>query len=146
MVVRTDTDGAYIWNGTQWQQLVTSTSMPAAFVIPNSGQGVYEIQIAPSNTNILYMEYEGYVFKSTNKGTTWTQTSFAPVTEPTIEGNDPYRLWGQKMAVDPNNPNVVFAGTPQNGLFVTTNGGTSWQSVSAVPVGTVNSSGFYRRY
>ena len=31
MVVRADTYGAYIWNGTQWQQLVTSTSMPAAF-------------------------------------------------------------------------------------------------------------------
>ena len=33
MVVRTDTYGAYIWNGTQWQQLVTSTSMPA---VPNA--------------------------------------------------------------------------------------------------------------
>src|SRR5262249_28553966 len=32
MVVRADTYGAYIWNGTQWQQLVTSTSMPAAFL------------------------------------------------------------------------------------------------------------------
>ena len=37
MVVRTDTYGAYIWNGTQWQQLVTSTSMPAAFVAPTIG-------------------------------------------------------------------------------------------------------------
>jgi len=38
------------------------------------------------------------------------------------------------MDVDPNNPNVVYVGTPQNGLFVTTDGGTTWQSVSAVPV------------
>ena len=45
-----------------------------------------------------------------------------------------YRVDGQKMAVDPNNPDVVYVGTPQNGLFVTTNGGASWQSVSAVPV------------
>ena len=84
MVVRTDTYGAYIWNGTQWQQLVTSTSMPAAFVqqtSATSAQGVYEIQIAPSNSNIMYMMFDGYVFKSTNKGTTWTQTSFAQVTE-----------------------------------------------------------------
>ena len=41
------------------------------------------------------------------------------------------------MAIDPNNPNMVYVGTPQNGLFVTTNGGASWQSVSAVPVGTI---------
>src|SRR5262249_26975020 len=29
MVVRTDQYGAYLWNGSQWQQLVTATSMPA---------------------------------------------------------------------------------------------------------------------
>ena len=37
MVVRTDTYGAYIWNGSEWQQLVTSTSMPAAFVASQGG-------------------------------------------------------------------------------------------------------------
>jgi hypothetical protein len=144
MVARTDTYGAYIWNGTEWQQLVTSTSMPAAFVTPssllNDGQGVYEIQIAPSNSNILYMMYEGYVFESSNKGTTWTQTAFTPVTE---NPNGPYRMDGQKMAVDPDNPNIVYVGTPQNGLFATTNGGATWQSVSAVPVGQSDGSGNY---
>jgi len=140
MVVRTDTYGAYIWNGTQWQQLVTSASMPSAFVTPNMGQGVYEIQIAPSNSNILYMMYDGYVFKSTNKGATWTETSFTQVTE---KSSDNYRMDGQKMAIDPENPNVVYVGTPKNGLFVTTNGGVSWQSVSAVPVSLTDSSGVY---
>ncbi len=86
------------------------------------------------------MMYEGYVFKSTNKGTTWTQTSFAPVT---INTEDAYRFDGQKMAVDPNNPNVVYVGTPKNGLFVTTNGGTTWQSVSDVPVSLTDSNGVY---
>ena len=143
LVVRTDTDGAYLWNGTQWEQLVTSASMPANVVIPNSGMGVDEIQIAPSNPNILYMSYDGYVFESSNQGTTWTETAFAHLNEPTIEGNDVYRYWGQKMAVDPNNPAVVFVGTPQNGLFETTNGGATWTSVAGVPDGTVNSSGYY---
>jgi len=143
MVVRTDTYGAYIWNGTEWQQLVTSTSMPAAFVTPSSvanAQGVYEIQIAPSNSDIMYMMYQGYVFESSNKGTTWTETSFAPVAE---TPNDNYRWYGQKMAVDPENPNVVYVGTPQNGLFDSTNGGATWQSVSAVPVSQNDGSGNY---
>ena len=85
MVVRTDTYGGYIWNGTQWQQLVTATSMPASFAIPSAAgnQGAYEIQIAPSNSNILYMMFEGYIFQSSNKGSTWTQTSFAQVAEDT---------------------------------------------------------------
>ena len=75
MIGRTDTNGAYLWTGSQWQQLVTSTSMPGAFDF--AGGGVYEIQIAPSNSSIMYMMYDGYVFKSTNKGTTWTQTTLA---------------------------------------------------------------------
>ena len=144
MVIRCDTYGAYIWNGTQWQQLVTSTSMPAAFVTPTHDkviQGVYEIRVAPSNSNILYMEYKGYVFQSTNRGTTWTQTAFAPATGEDANGN--YKFMGQKMAIDPNNPNVVVVGTPQNGLFITTNGGASWQSVSAVPASLADSSGLY---
>ena len=40
------------------------------------------------------------------------------------------------MAIDPNNSNVAYVGTVQNGLFVTTDGGTTWSSVSAVPVST----------
>ncbi len=142
-VIRTDTYGAYLWNGTAWQQLVTSASMPASFDSINTdstgySQGVYEIQIAPSNSNIMYMMYEGYVFVSSNKGTTWTQTAFSPVLE---DANGPHRFDGEKMAVDPDNPNVVYVGTPENGLFVTTNGGASWQSVSSVPVGQSDGNG-----
>src|ERR1700727_1630541 len=40
---------------------------------------------------------------------------------------------GQKRAIDPNNPNIVYVGTPSNGLAVTTNGGQTWTSVSAIP-------------
>ena len=145
MVGRTDTYGAYLWNGSKWVQLVTSTSMPAAFVAANvdsgnTGQGVYEIQIADSNTQIFYMMYDGYVFKSTNQGTTWTQTSFAQVNPNTSANpNDGFANYGQKMAIDPNNPNIVYVGTELNGLFVTTNGGTTWSSVSQVPASVVSS-------
>ena len=143
MVVRADAYGAYLWDGTQWDQLVSSSSMPADVQIPNGGDGVNEIRIAPSDSNIMYMEYEGYIFKSINRGVTWTQTNFARVPETTIEGGDDYRQWGQKMAVDPENPNVIYAGTRQKGLFISTNGGTSWQSESAVATGTVNNGTYY---
>jgi Bacterial Ig domain len=144
IVVRTDTYGAYIWNGTEWQQLVTSTSMPAQFIaadaIQNASQGVYEIQIAPSDTSIMYMMYEGYVFKTVNGGTNWTVTPFAPVTENT---QDNYRSDGQKIAIDPNNPNIVYVGTPEGGLFVSQDGGTTWHNVAAVPISATDGSGNY---
>ena len=138
IVVRTDTNGAYLWNGSTWQQIVTSNSLPSAFITANpvsSGQGVYEIQMAPSNSNIMYMMFDGYVFVSSNKGTTWTQTSFAQVT---ADPNNSTRWYAQKMAVDPNNSNIVYVGTPQNGLWMTTDGGKTWAQVSAIPVSQIS--------
>lgn len=140
LVGRTDSAGAYLYNGTSWIQLVTSTSMPAAYIASNPlglgvevSQGVYEIAIAASNTNIFYMIYGGLVFSSANKGTTWTQTAFTKDLNLNAGGNS-YGQYGQKMAVDPNNSNIVYVGTPDLGLFVTINGGTSWSVVSGVPV------------
>ena len=133
MVVRTDTYGAYVWNKSRWQQLVTATSMPEMFRTPQAianSQGVYEIQIAPSDPAVMYMSYEGHVLRSTDKGSTWTETAFVPVT---MNPGDAYKGYGQKIAIDPNNPRKAFVGTPQNGLFVTTTGGEAWQSISAIP-------------
>jgi hypothetical protein len=143
MVGRTDTAGAYLWNGSSWVQLVTNTSMPASYIAgdpvgiggASGGQGVYEVAISPSNSSLMYMNYGGYLFKSTNKGTTWTQTNF-PSQGTGCNPNDSYAQTGQKMAVDPNNSNIVYAGTETNGMYVTTNGGTSWAQVSGVPAGT----------
>jgi hypothetical protein len=129
MVARTDSYGAYIWNGTSWEQLVTANSMPSNVT---SAGGVYEIRVAASNTNILYMEMEGGLYKSVDKGQTWVTTNF-PVTN--FDPNSNNRTDGQKMAIDPTNPNIVFAGTQHDGLWVTRDGGTTWQKITAVPQG-----------
>ncbi|MGB9115097.1 peptidoglycan-binding protein [Bradyrhizobium sp.] len=146
MVVRTDTYGVYLYDGAQWQQLVNANSMPAAFVARAQlfNYGVFDIQVAPSNSSVMYMAYPvelaSYppllgVYKSTNRGATWTQTSFAPLSQTSLS-QGPYRTWDQKMAVDPANPNIVYLGTGADGLFVTSDGGNTWSSVSGVPVAT----------
>ncbi|WP_338502688.1 Ig-like domain-containing protein [Sphingomonas kaistensis] len=129
MVARADTYGAYIWNGNAWQQLVTAASMPDL----NSGKtGVYEIRIAPSNSQVLYMAFDKSVYKSTDQGKTWTKTSFVGTG---FDPNSPNRMDGQKMAVDPTNPNIVFVGSQKDGLWVTRDGGANWQKISAVAQG-----------
>ena len=132
MVVRTDTAGAYLWDGAKWVQLVTAFSMPADTL---ASAGVYEIRIAPSDSNIFYMETNGGIYKSTDQGANWTKTSFPEVF---MDANGPNRMDGQKMAIDPNDPNIVFAGTTDNGLWVTRDGGESWQQITAVPQGSDN--------
>src|SRR5829696_3275929 len=126
-VVRADTYGAYIWNGAEWEQLVTSARMP-----PGSpqAQGVYELRIAPSDSRIMYMMYGGAVYRTSDKGRTWGKTAFQRVT---FNPNDSYRMNGQKLAIDPSDPNRVLVGTPQNGIFETRDGGAEWKLIPAVP-------------
>lgn len=140
-VVRADTYGAWLLNNSTpncgnatatgcWQQLVTATSMPdSLFGLQSSTSccGVYEIRIAPSNTQVFYMYLNGYVYKSTNQGTTWTRTGFSNVA---AKPNASTKLGGPYMAIDPANANIVFVGTPSSGVFYTTNGGTSWTGIS----------------
>jgi hypothetical protein len=134
-VVRTDTYGAYVYDGASgsWLQLVTSASLPADEVDVERAQGVFEIRVAPSQPRRLYMAYDGRVFRSDDRGATWSPTAFARVA--TMDANDPFRTWGEKMAVDPANSDVVYLGTPRDGLFATRDGGASWKKVSAVPAG-----------
>ena len=129
-VVRTDTYGAYVWESGRWRQLVTRDSMPADDGAAAGNAGVYEIRVAPSAPSRLYMAYRGFVYRSDDRGARWARTAFAHVE---MDANDPSRILGPKMAVDPANPDVVYAGTPRDGLFVTINGGATWQRVTAVP-------------
>lgn len=146
MVGRTDTAGAYLYSSvtSSWNQLITSSSMPAAFITANFNAGlggVYEFAIAPSNTQIFYMmassggtSGQSTMWKSANQGATWTQlTAFG---NQSCNPNDNNSQIGQKMAVDANNSNIVYVGVEGGGLYVTTNGGTTWALVTGVPAGT----------
>lgn len=131
-VIRTDTYGAYLWDGTQWDQLVSSSTMPAPFTPNNYDAGVYEIRVAPSNTNRFYMGYKGYLYRSDNRGASWTQTVFPQSTM----NSDNSRADGEKMAIDPQNQNIVFAGTSGAGVYKTTNAGSSWSPVLSIATST----------
>ncbi len=131
-LARTDTYGAYAWRADQWVQLVTARSLPAEDVGVEKNAGVYEIRVAPGDSRRLYMAYRGRVYRSDDRGRRWTRTAFAPVA---MDANDEYRTFGEKLAVDPANPDVVYAGTPRDGLFATLDGGRAWQRVAAVPAG-----------
>ena len=147
-VARTDTYGAYWFNSDTancgnepasgcWQQLITATSFPDS-LFPGRGAslGVYEIRIAPSNTQHFYMYGpNGYLYSSVNRGTTWIRTAFSPVA---ADPNDPVTpSFGPFMAVDPANENVLYVGTPSSGGFFTTNGGKSFTAISTsmIPAG-----------
>ncbi|MES2772902.1 MAG: 3-coathanger stack domain-containing protein [Bacteroidota bacterium] len=97
--------------------------------IPNLA--VQDIEIAPTNTNIMYAltgavgGASGYrstgVLKSTDAGTTWFKTGLS---FPESGG-----VKGYKLLVHPGNSSIVWACT-DNGLFRTADGGTTWTLVT----------------
>ena len=136
MYVRTDVSGAYRWDpaNSVWKQLVTSESMPVDFSYYATYGGVTSIAGAPTDANIVYMAYQNRIFKSVDKGDTWTVTAFLE----NMDSNGDGRQEGERIVVDPHNSNLVYYGSVGNGLFRTEDGGAKWNRVTGIPVGRVN--------
>ena len=96
--------------GNSWSSIVSGITGTAAWVAPI----IQSLHVA----NTYYCGYQ-QVFKTTNKGTTWTQMGSIP-----SSGQILY------LAAAPSNSLVLYAAT-SGALYKTTNGGTSWSTISA---------------
>lgn len=162
LVCRVDVFGAYIGStilGTVWRQLITSLSMPVAYMasvpsteLPYLGGGVYEVRIAPSNSSTLCLVYNGSAgnnnltlnqcLVSQDRGVTWAQTNLGGFWVGANDGTGFRSTCGQRLAFDPANANIVYLGLPNCGMFVTKNilsGAPTWTLVP-VTVPTLTSS------
>jgi len=80
----------------------------------------HKIVFAPSDANYVYIACDGGIYKSTNGGTTWASVNNLI---PTLQF---YRI-----ASHPTNENYLLGGAQDNGVFRTTNkGSSSWSFVS----------------
>jgi len=107
------------------------------YISDNSGDTWRQVQIEenlwpvsalvvdPANPDILYAglveESQNYaspggVFKSIDGGDTWDESDSG------IGTGDI-----SSLAIDPNDPYVIYAGSPSGGLFLTINGGVTWE-------------------
>jgi hypothetical protein len=133
--IRTDVGGAYRFDRTNqyWIPLLDQYGR-----LQSETYGVESIATDPTDVNTVYIAaahgrivtgsdvfYPAEVWVSHDRGTTWSNTGLAQQAL-YIGANDPYRgTTGERLAVDPNQPSVVYFATRQNGL---------WQgSASATP-------------
>lgn len=65
------------------------------------------------------------VFKSTDGGRNWEHKIAIEGSETGID-----QLVIGSMAIDPENPNVLYLGTIENGMYKTENGGDSWYKIN----------------
>lgn len=137
-VARTDVHGAYIWRpeNDRWELLVTAASMPEEDRRQDGmNEGVYEIVVAPSDPDRLYMAVKGRVYHSSDRGAHWQRGEDAAPFPVTLSPNGPFRFHGPFLAVDPANPDLVLFATPENGVWRTGDGGLHWTQASGLPAG-----------
>jgi photosystem II stability/assembly factor-like uncharacterized protein len=103
-------------DGQDWFYIAPSLSGVSNFVSP--------FVLAPTNNQIIYAA-KSRVARSINGGSSWTTLNGGAV----LDGNPVLSL-----AVSYSTADVVYAGTTpisvRAGIFVTTNGGTTWQNVT----------------
>jgi hypothetical protein len=107
------TPGGGIWKSTNGG--TTWASMTDAY--GSSYFSITWITIDPNNSNTIYATLNGGgVIKSTNAGATWNATGSSVSS-------------AKQVMVHPNASNIVYA-TGSNGIWRSTNGGTSWTQTS----------------
>jgi photosystem II stability/assembly factor-like uncharacterized protein len=100
---------------TFWRKEHVASQPPAPWQV-----NCYAIAMAPSNHNILYCAPEtGGLFKTTDKGVTWNLILDQPYATATF----------LSIAIDPTNPNIVYAGR-DNMIRKTIDGGLTWNSIT----------------
>lgn len=128
--LRTDIGGAYRWD------LKTERWIPLQDGMGESNyHGIESIAADPRNPDIVYLAAGMYrsgpaaILKSADRGASWR---VIPVPFK-MGGNEPGRGLGERLAIDPNNPAILYFGSRFDGLWRSTDAGESWSKVASFP-------------
>jgi xyloglucan-specific exo-beta-1,4-glucanase len=136
---RTDVGGAYRWDAAtaRWSALLDWVSEDEAGLL-----GVEAIALDPKDGARLYLlagtEYlnggRSMILRSTNYGKTFERIDVSAQFK--AHGNGMGRQNGERLQVDPGSSNVLYAGTRANGLFRSTDSGSTWKRLTGLNVTT----------
>jgi photosystem II stability/assembly factor-like uncharacterized protein len=138
---RTDIGGAYRWepSSKSWTPITDGLSRDDA-----NYMGIESLAIHPSDPDKVYLAVGTYVqdwagagaiLRSSDRGATW-QVAPLPFK---LGGNENGRSNGERLAIDPNLPDVVYFGSRKNGLWKSVDGAATWQAVEGFPSTTGDS-------
>ncbi|MBS0480677.1 MAG: hypothetical protein JSR96_00700 [Proteobacteria bacterium] len=136
-VCRADVCNAYVRNRDDpaWQPLFSPETMARADYDPlparnkkADGPGVGGVRIAPSNRDVIYATYLGYVWRSSDGGKSIRRTSTLQKT--VLPNSGAQRLFNRTLDVDPHNPDHVLWGTWGDGAYFSQDGGKNWRQLA----------------
>ena len=129
---RTDVGGAYRFNPADktWIALTDDLGRDSNFV------GIESLAADPVDPNKVYLAAgtytgswvgNGAILRSNDRGNTWKQMDL-PVK---MGGNENGRSNGERLAIDPNLPSILYFGSRKGGLWKSTDSGSSWDQVGS---------------
>jgi xyloglucan-specific exo-beta-1,4-glucanase len=124
---RTDVGGAYRYDFDKEEWIPLNDSFDTSM---SSFYGIDGIALDPNNPELVYIAAgsgsQSDIFKSYDRGETWFRLHFSGAR---FDANGGNRGWGECIAVDPNNSNIIYCGTASGGLWKSENAGASWTNV-----------------
>lgn len=135
----TETGGIRGPSDTRWTQLHRwSENVPYAdFKFRGLPAWIYDVDVCKSDSTRIVMSSKGRVYKSSDRGATFTKLSAFksgnPDTTLTFMPEGDARLGGNQVRIDPVNKDHFAIGHPVDGGYVTTNGGTSIAIPASLP-------------
>jgi len=132
LYARTDVGGAYRWNADSKSWIPLNDDIGQA---DSQLLGVLSIATDARNPDRLYLacgQYlaswarKGAILRSSDRGATWSRTELSIC----LGGNQDGRGAGERLQVDPNDGNILFLGSSQDGLWRSADAGASWARVA----------------
>lgn len=132
---RTDIGGAYRWEPAtgSWLPLTDGFDREQA-----NYMGIESLAIHPSDPDKVYAAVGTYtqdwagagaMLRSSDRGKTWQVTPM-PFK---MGGNEHGRSNGERLAIDPRRPEVLYFGSRKNGLWRSEDGSETWKQVESFP-------------
>ncbi|HXR04864.1 MAG TPA: cellulase [Verrucomicrobiae bacterium] len=129
---RTDVGGVYRWDDSaeRWVPITDWIGMADVNLT-----GCESVALDPNDPQRVYLAVGTYtwgkaaILRSADQGRTWQQTG-VPFK---MGGNETGRFNGERLAVDPNDGNILFFGSRRDGLWKSADRGATWEKVEGFP-------------
>lgn len=121
-----------IYAGTLYQGVYRSIDGGKQWNTVKNGLPAYEpinvLEIDPAHSNTIYIGTRSGVFKSNDRGLSWYSVSYGLPSRNTYQKySNPLVL---TLAINTQNPAIIYAGTSYEGVFKSTNGGELWNQIN----------------
>ncbi|NEO45729.1 MAG: hypothetical protein F6K55_16985 [Moorea sp. SIO4A3] len=129
--IRTDVGGFYRWDEPKQRWIPLTEHFPFS---QRNYYGGEALAVDPNDPTIVYIAAGKYpwaepgtLFKSTDKGQTWTKLNL----DLKMGANHKKKWLGERLAVDPFNSNIILFGSREDGLWKSSDAGATWENVTS---------------